>query len=363
MDPAQFLIQLKKAGPAPGYLFLGNELFSRDGCRRALLDAVLPPPDREAGLVEYDLSEASLDAVVQEARTLSLFATRRLIVAYNAETVLLRARDVEDNDEEGAAAASGDPFGGYFRNPTPGVVILIEALRFNWDDRDEKKKLERLAKYFSAGPVVVEMRRLDPQAALEGARRLVRTQQLNISEALLAELVEALGHDMARIANEIGKLALYAVGKQEITRDDLTALVPEARTSGLFELTNALAARDRTRALEILDTLTRMDVYLPLQINFLAGLFRYALAVKQSGARNAFEVNRLFQKLGMPMWPARAQQALDTASHFTRAQLEQAMVLLFETDRDLRRDRPDDRIVMERLVWTLTQPASRSSGR
>src|SRR6185503_14703693 len=115
-------------------------------------------------------------AVVQEARTLSLFATRRLIVAYNAEAVLLRARDVEDSDEEGAAA-SGDPFGGYFRNPTPGVVILIEALRFNWDDRDEKKKLERLSKYFSTGPVVVEMRRLDPQAALEGARRLVRTQQ------------------------------------------------------------------------------------------------------------------------------------------------------------------------------------------
>src|SRR5688572_17631788 len=114
MDPAQFLIQLKKAGPAPGYLFLGNELFSRDGCRRALLDAALPPPDREAGLAEYDLSESSLDVVVQEARTLSLFAARRLIVAYNAEAVLLRTRDLEDSEETGVAAAPDDPFGGYF---------------------------------------------------------------------------------------------------------------------------------------------------------------------------------------------------------------------------------------------------------
>jgi DNA polymerase-3 subunit delta len=366
VDPAQFLLQLQKSRPAAGYLFLGNELFSRDACRKALLEAALPPEDREAGLVQYDLSETTLDAVLEDARTLSLFAGARLIIAYNAEALLLRARDTDDaeqaelsRDRQGA----DDPFRGYFRNPTPGAVILIEALRFDWDDRDESKKLERLAKYFSAVPVTVEMRRLDPRAALEGARRLARQHQLAIGDPLLAELAEALGHDMARIANEISKLALYAGGGKEITRDDLAALVPEARTSGLFELTDALAARDRTRALEILDTLTRMDVYLPLQISFLAGVFRYALAVKQAGVRNAGEVNRLFQRLGLPVWPARAQQALETANRFTRAQLERAMVLLFETDRDLRRDRPDDRIVMERLVWTLTQPAPRSAAR
>jgi len=350
MDPAQFLVQIRKSGPAAGYVFLGSELFSRDGCRRALLEAALPPEDREAGLVQYDLSETSLAAVVEDARSLSLFSPKRLIVASNAEAVLVRVRDTDDED---APAAKSDPFGGYFRNPTPGVVVLIEALRFDWDDRDERKKLERLAKYFSPGPVTVEMRRLEPRAVIEGGRRLIGQRGLKISEALLAELAEALGYDMARLDNEISKLALYASGRQ-ITREEVAALVPEARTSGLFELTDALGARDRTRALEILDTLTRMNVYLPLQISFLAGLFRYALAVKQSGARTAGDVNRLFQRLGLPVWPARVQQALDTAGRFSRAQLEQAVVLLFETDRDLRRDNPDDRIVMERLVWSLT---------
>src|SRR5262249_57517011 len=111
------------------------------------------------------------------------------------------------------------------------------------------------------------------------------------------ELVEALGQDMARIANEISKLAVYADSKAEITRDVLSKLVPEARTSGLFELTDALATRNRTRALEILDTLTRMDVYLPLQVNFLASLFRHALAVKEGGAPQDGDVNRLFNRL------------------------------------------------------------------
>jgi len=354
MDPVQLLIQLKKTGPGPGYLFLGNELYSRDGCRRALLEAALPASDRQTGLVQFDLAESSLETVIGEARTLSLFATARLIVAYNAEATLPRTGPLDEEEGSAPPAAAG-LLEDYFSSPTPGVVVLIEALRFDWDDRDEKRKLERLAKFFAAVPVKVEMRRLAPEAALEGARRLAQEQSLPISDELLAELAEALGHDMARISGEITKLALYSAGRQEITRQTLAALVPEARTSGLFELTDALAARNRSRALEILDTLTRMDVYLPLQINFLAGVFRCALAVKESGSRSPGEVMRLFQRLGLPTWPARANQALDTARRFTHPQIERAMVLLSETDRDLRRDNPGDRLVMEKLVWDLTR--------
>ncbi len=357
MDAAQFLIQLQKKGPAPrlaaGYVFLGSELFSRDGCRKALVEAVLPPEEREGGLVEYDLAESSLHAVLEDARTLSLFAPTRLIAAYNAENVLGRSREVEE--DEAAAPPGAGGLEAYFRSPTPGVVLLFEALRFDWEDRDEKRKLERLVRFFQAVPVKVELHRFDQRAALEGARGLVRGNGLRIADDLLAELVEALGHNMARIANEISKLAVYAGGRQEITREALAALVPEARTSGIFELTDALASRNRNRALEILDTLTRMDVYLPLQISFLAGLFRHALAIKESGARTEGDVTRLFSKLGLPIWPARARQSLDTARLFSREQLERAMVLLFETDRDLRRDNPDDRLMMERLVWELTR--------
>ena len=351
MDPAQFLIQLRKAGPAAGYCFLGNELFVRDRCRKELVQAAAPEGAGE--LIEYDLADGPLDRVIEDARTLSLFAQVRMIVGYNAEALLGRAR--ETDDEEAPAGPAGALLEDYFRNPTPGVVVLLEGLRLDWGDRDEKKKLERLAKLVAAVPVTVEFRRLGEREAVEAARALAKEQRLKIPDALVAELAEALGYDMARIAGEIGKLAVYAGEGQSITRETLALLVPEARTSGLFELTDALASKNRVRALEILDTLTRMDVYLPLQINFLAGVFRYALAVKEAGARNSRDVMRLFTSLGLPVWPARAEQALDTARRFTDEQLQGAVRLLFEADRDLRRERPDDRIVMERLVWALTR--------
>lgn len=365
MDPTQFLLQLQKKSPAPklaaGYLFLGSELFSRDGCRKALVGAVLRPEDREGGLVEYDLAETPLQTLIDDARTLSLFNASRLIIGYNAEALLGRGRPLdreagpEEEEGESAGPARGGLLEDYFRRPTPGVTLLFEAVRLDWDDRDEKKKLEALARFFAAVPVKVELRRIDQRAALEGAEALARQNGLRIAGSLLAELAEALGYDMARIATEISKLAVYSGGEREITREMLAALVPAARSSGLFELTDALAARNRKRALEILDTLARMDVYLPLQVNFLAGLFRHALAVKESGARSEMEVSRLFNRLGLPIWPARARQALDTARRFSLEQLERAVMLLFETDRDLRRERPEDRIVMEQLVWELTR--------
>jgi DNA polymerase III delta subunit len=39
---------------------------------------------------------------------------------------------------------------------------------------------------------------------------------------------------------------------------------------------------------------------------------------------------------------------------FSKVQLERAMQLTFEADRDLRSARPDDRIVMEQFILRLT---------
>jgi hypothetical protein len=54
------------------------------------------------------------------------------------------------------------------------------------------------------------------------------------------------------------------------------------------------------------------------------------------------------------MWPARARQIIEVGEKFSRTDLEQALVALFRADRDLRRERPDDRIIIEQLVMSLT---------
>ena len=88
MTPEQFLAKLSKNGPEPAYLFLGPEAFERTRCRRALLDAVLPSQEhaeRENGFTRHDLDRTPLAAALDDARALSLFASRRVIWLAAAE--------------------------------------------------------------------------------------------------------------------------------------------------------------------------------------------------------------------------------------------------------------------------------------
>ena len=92
MTPSDFLRALKKQGPAPVYLFIGAEAYERGRCRRALIEAALPSEEREQGLTTHDLDEVGMAALFDDAQSLSLFASKRLIWVSGAESVLPRGR-------------------------------------------------------------------------------------------------------------------------------------------------------------------------------------------------------------------------------------------------------------------------------
>ena len=119
----------------------------------------------------------------------------------------------------------------------------------------------------------------------------------------------------AVIAVEVEKLSLYG---KPVTADDLPLLVPDARQSTIFALVNALGRKDRARSLETLDTLVREGEYLPLALTFLATQFRMALVAKEASLRGASQVQRHFQRAGVPMWGSRAEQVWQTASKFSQ---------------------------------------------
>jgi len=228
---------------------------------------------------------------------------------------------------------------------------VFEASRFDFEG-EEKRKQERVRKFFAAIPDVVELRRFSTGDARHEAESLARAAGFRIDPEALELLIEALGSDVARIAVEIEKLALFASGR-EVGVDDIAALVPDARASNIFALVNAMGRRDRAKSLEILDTLAREGEYLPLALSFLSTQFRMALVAREAGLKSAGQVQQHFTRMGIPMWGSRADQVYATVSKFSRPQLERALTLIFEADRGLRDARPDDRIVLERFILEL----------
>ncbi len=352
MSPEQFLSRMKKGAIAPAYLFLGTEAYSRDRCREALIAAMISPEEREQGLTQYDLREFSLSDVVEDARSLSLFASKRVIIAANAELALPHQKsDEEEEASEGPATGGAQSLDEYMKDPTPGVVLLFEAVRFDFEG-EEKKRLERVRKFYSSVLETLELRRHSIDEARQEAQFLAHRAGLAIDPAALDLLVEALGADVARVAIEIEKLSLYG---KPVGVDEIPALVPEARAATIFNLVSALGRRDRRRALQILDTLTRDGEYLPLALSFLSTQFRMALVSKESGLRGPSQIQGHFSRLGLPVWNARAEQIYQTVGRFSKEQLELGLKLIFDADRGMRDARPDDRIVMEKFIFALTR--------
>lgn len=354
MTPEQFLAKLKTQAPAPAYLFLGPEAYQRQRAKDGLLAKVLPDEDRAEGFTQVDLDETSLAHVMDDACSMSLFARRRLIWITSAETALPRRMAASSDDEGEAANCPDDLLKAYLKSPAADTVLVFECSRYDFTG-DDKAKLDRVAKFYSSIPDVVEFRPMTTENIRALAHNLLAANSLKMEPGDLAFLIDAVGADASRLANEIDKLAVFAGAGAKITAADLRALVPNASQSNIFAVVNALGRRDRAGALAAIDLLVRDGEYLPLSLTFLGTHFRLALAVRESRLHNAQQVVNHFLKEGIRMWRDRAEQLLHTASLFNAEQLTRAIRLIYEADKGLRDVRPDDKTVMESLVLNLTR--------
>ncbi len=310
---------------------------------------MLKPEDVEDGLTRHDLDETPLNAVLDDARSLSLFASNRVIWASGAEAALPR-RLTETAEEGSSAAAIAD----FIRSSPPGVVLVFDCSRFDFDGED-KAKLDRVMKFYSTVQEQIEFRPYSPEMARRLAQETARRLQLQIGVSELGFLIEALGADAARIVRELEKLSLYAGTDRKVTIEDIRQLVPNAQATTIFALVNALGRGDRKRSLDSLDTLMRDGEYLPLALTFLATQFRLALVAQEANLKTSQQIQTYFTKQGIRMWRDRADQLQQTLSIFSKDKLGAAIEKVSWADRALRDTRPDDRVVMEDLVLSLTK--------
>lgn len=345
LTPDQFLTQIKLGRLLPAYLFIGPDAYRRDKCRRALIEFWLAEgEEREQGLTRLDLDETPLADAMDDACSYSLFATKRVVWITSAEVALPRGKDTE---------GGATPVARYLKNPPPGVIVILQCSRFEFDG-DDKAKIERVQKFYGCLGGQVEFPHPSPLEARALAQLLARDAGLRLTADAMELLVEATGNNSTRIAIEVEKLGLLTGEGGPISVEQIQKMVPDARESTIFALVAAMGRRDRRAALEVLDTLVREGEYLPLALSFLAGQFRMAITAKEARLAGAAQIQQYFSRQGVPMWKARAEQVAQTAQAFTLPQMRTAVQGLFRADRGLRDIRPDDRIIMEQLILALT---------
>jgi len=251
----KFMAEVAGGKLRPGYVLIGDEVFFRDQCRQALLQHLVPDDLRDFSLHDLDLSEVSIAEVLDRARTPSLMAPFQVLFVRGVKNLYGRGSHA---DELAAIEA-------YMKDPNPAAVIIFVAdhvsipadvRRMDMQDKDRYERIrETLGQYCG----IVELARVEESDGMRWIMDHGSKEDVKVDQDAARELMDALGSDMMLVSRELEKLILYVGEKKHITLGDVETMVLAAKQRSLYELTDAISAKDKARALAVLDALLRLD--------------------------------------------------------------------------------------------------------
>ena len=343
----------------PGYILLGDEVFLYDCCRKAVLATLAPEETRDFCLSDLDLAETSIFEILDRAQTPSLMAPFQVLFVRNLKALYGRG----SKKEEFAAIDA------YFHSPNPQALILFVAdhLRIPTDlrkmDYQDKERYERIRETLGDWCGPVELARVDESDAIKWIVANAESRNIRFDPDAARELADSLGADMMLIASEFEKLLLYVEGKARVTLGDVETMVLAAKQRSLYELTDAISAKDRPRALLLLHGLLNAsdggeDSSIG-HLYMLARTFRQMLIISEKNVRDPRAIWQvLWQGFRMP--PFAAEDLIKQARRYkSRRELTRAIRLVARADLELRSSPANKLLVLERLILDLsTEPKS-----
>jgi len=349
----RFLADVQARNLRPAYVFVGDEVFFRKRCREAILEHLVPPTLRDFALFEFDLAETELVEILDRARTSSLIAPFQVIFVRGVRNLFARG-----GHQEKLAALEE-----YCKNPNPAVLLIFVADHISIPanarqiELADKEQYLRIRETLGAYCAIVELARVEESDAVRWIGEYSSARGVKIDADAARELVDALGGDMMMISNELEKLLLYVAEKKRIALEDVETLVLAAKQRSLYELTDAISAKDRVRALEMLDAVLAAAAGEEGAIGslyMLARTFRQMLVIVE---RNVRDERRLWAALwpGFRVPPFAAEDIIRQAHRYkSKRELMQAIRLVAKTDLALRSNPPNKRLLLEKLVLDLT---------
>ena len=348
----RFLTEVQSRKLRAVYVFVGDETFFRKRCREAILEHLVPGELRDFSLFDFDLSETDLAEVLDRARTPSLMAPFQVFFVKGVKTMFGRG----SNEDKLSAIEQ------YCKDPNPDAVIIFVADHISIPadvrrmDMQDKERYERIRETLGQYCGIVELARVEEGEAVRWISDYCVTREVKIEADAARELVDALGGDMMMVSNELEKLILYVGEKRRITLGDVETMVLAAKQRSLYELTDAISAKDRVRALEILDAILTTgdgDDAAIGHLYMLAKTFRQMLVILE---RNVRDQRMLWAALwqGFRVPPFAADDIIKQARRYkSKRELTRAIRLVAKTDLALRSNPPSKRLILEKLVLEL----------
>ncbi len=243
MSVDKILGEWKKGTFKPVYWLEGEEPYFIDQVMDHAEHRILNESEAAFNLTVFYGRDADWAAVINSCRRYPMFAERQVVLLKEAQQM----RDIEKLE-------------GYIENPLSSTVFVVSYKEKKVDGRS------KLAKTLKQKGEVFTTKKIYESQLPEWASQMVQKHGLTINQKALFLLVDHIGNDLARIQNEIEKLAVNLGVRKNITEDDIENYIGVSKEFNVFELQDAVARKDLPKAVRIIQYFKANPKAAPIQM-------------------------------------------------------------------------------------------------
>lgn len=304
MAAEKIIAEWKKQQFKPVYWLEGEEDYYIDVVMDYAEHRILNESEAGFNLTVFYGKDADWTAVVNACRRYPMFAEKQVVLLKEAQQM----RDI-------------DKLEAYIENPLTSTIFVVSYKEKTLDGRTSLSKLlKKTAQVFTS-------KKIYDSKLPEWTNELVTARGYNIAQKALMLLVEHIGNDLSRIANEVDKLLLNLGSEKLITEDDIEKYVGVSKEYNVFELQDALGKKDLSKAMKIIRYFEGNPKAAPIQM-VLPALYNSFSKAYMLFALQGKDDKTMAAAMGISPFFIKDYQAI--ARNYSFSGVEQALLLLHE---------------------------------
>lgn len=304
MSSKQIITELKRQNFKPVYWLEGEEEYFIDQVMNYAESNILNESERSFNLSIFYGKDADWPAVINACRRYPMFAERQVVLLKEAQQM----RDIEKLES-------------YIDNPLSSTIFFVSYKEKKVDGRT------KLAKLLKEKGVVLSTKKLYDNQLPEWTQELVESKGLTISQKALMLVVDHIGNDLSRIENEIEKISINLDKRKNITEEDIENYIGVSKDFNVFEFQNALAAKNLSKAIRIIQYFEANPKAAPIQY-ILPSLYTFFSKLFMIYGLNSRDEKAVAAALGVN--PFFARDYLKAIQLYSYPEVERVLLLLSE---------------------------------
>ena len=305
MSAEKILSEWKIKAYKPIYWLEGEEPFYIDQIMQYAEHKILSESEAGFNLTVFYGKDADWTAVINACTRYPMFAERQVVLLKEAQQM----KDIEKLES-------------YISNPLSSTVFVVAY---------KDKKLDGRTKF--AGTIkkkgeLFQSKKIYENQLPDWTRQMVQSKGFTLTPGALQLLIDHIGNDLNRLANEVDKVCINLGEKKSIDEDAIDKFVGISKEFNAFELQAAIAKKDMAKAIRIIQYFKANPKAAPIQMILPAMYGFFSKVYSIFGLEDTSESGVMAELFPRNFYAAK--EAIAAAKSFGISGIEKNMLLMHQ---------------------------------